>query len=234
MTRRLRRGRIYPVAEKTLSGKVARLRTAKIRERCFVDASNDSLTYCANDQLLRGYPMWLDVTTSWDEDLVQDIANKLRSAESQGWSELEKTPLRAMRNALILKLYTEGKTLEEAGEPFGLTRERARQLVKRLVGPHKVKLLTSRYRRSEKARRTDRERGRRSRASGVLQRNPERNHEIERLVHDGLSYAQVARAVGVTRNVVCTVMYRAKHREDEVVAGRSYPPIKAKGLTATG
>jgi transposase len=151
-----------------------------------------------------------------DEAHVRQAAEQLRHAEERGNSQIELMPFRAVRNALILKGYTEGYTLEEVGEPFGLTRERARQLIKKLAGPRRVSRLPTRYRRSEKARVAARERGLRQRKSGERQRNPERNSEIERLVGTGLSYAQVARLIGVIRNVVCTVMYRANHRDDEI------------------
>jgi len=164
-----------------------------------------------------------DLNTFASEPLVQETAARLRSASQQGCSRAEMFPLRTLRNALMLNGYFEGKTLEEVGEPFGLTRERVRQVIEKLTGPRQIKRIPIRYRRSAKARVADRERGKALRISGERQRNPERNREIERLVTEGLSYAQVARALGVTRNVVCTVMYRANHREDELTEPRRFP-----------
>jgi len=155
--------------------------------------------------------------------LVSDIANKLQALEASGASQIDMKPARALRDALMLNGYTQGYTLGEVAEPFGLTRERARQLIARIVGPKKVKRLPTRYKRSEKARAEDRARGLHQRVTGERQRNPERNQTIEALVATGLSYAEVANRIGVTRNVVCTVIYRANHRADSLADGRKYP-----------
>jgi len=166
-----------------------------------------------------------------DEPLVRETSERFRILAERSAPELEKKPLRAMRNALILNGYVSGYTLQEVAEPFGLTRERARQVIKRLVGARNVKGLPTRHRRSEGAKREARERGLRQRASGERQRNADRNLQIEELVKAKLSYAEVARRVGVTRSIVCTVMYRAKHRTDVYSEGRKYPLLRGRRTT---
>jgi len=115
------------------------------------------------------------------------------------------------RSQNIISLYNSGKSLQEIGDEFGLTRERVRQI---LLPARRLNLIKNpkRNRRSKLSHDAGKKIARAHREKYKVSVNFDRNRKIEILASKGFSYGEIANRVKVSRSCVCAVMYRAKRR----------------------
>lgn len=118
----------------------------------------------------------------------------------------------------IIFLYNSGKSLQEIGDNYGLSRERIRQILLPaealgLVDKKRERVPDKRTIMAQKLRGMERKLKRLQTVPKPSNtKNHERNTLIEKFVREGLSYSQIALKVGVSRSTVCAVMYRQGQR----------------------
>ena len=96
--------------------------------------------------------------------------------------------MRAGRNRLILERLSAGVTVRVVAAEFGITHQRVSQIRKRLTG-----------------------------AGSGAARPPwslDRTERLQRLRHDGLTPAEIARELGVSRGAVVSQLHRLRRRSE--------------------